>query len=93
VTEERVMIVDELAAEKEQRLRRTALVEELSHPQLEQGGFPNLPPPAEDVDAWNVPWELIQERRVVGQRKPLQVPELRIPIAKEKRCFTVRIVG
>ena len=83
------MIVDELAAEKKQRLRRTALVEELSHPQLEQGGFPHLPPPAEDVDAWNVPWELIEERGVVGQRKAKQVPELRISLAEEQRRFTV----
>ena len=77
------MIVNELAAEKKQRLRWTALVEELSHPQLEQGGFPHLPPSAEDVDAWNVPRELIEERGVVGQRKPLQMSELRIPLAEE----------
>jgi hypothetical protein len=66
VTEEGVMIVNELAAEKNQRLRWTALVEELGHPQLEQGSFPHLPPPAEDVDAWSVPRELIEERGVMG---------------------------
>jgi hypothetical protein len=83
VTEERVIIVNELAAEKEQRLRWTALVKELGHPQLEQGGFPHLPPPTENVDAWNVPRELIEERGAVGQRKPLQMPELRIPLAEK----------
>ena len=93
VTEEGVMIVNELAAEQYQRLRWTALVEELGHPQLEQGGFPYLPPPAEDVDAWDVPRELINESGVVCQRKPLQMTELRIPLAEEQRCFTVRIVG
>ena len=77
------MIVNELTAEKKQRLRWTALVEELGHPQLEQGGLPHLPPPAEDVDAWNVPRELIEERWVVCQRKSLQMPELRVPISEE----------
>jgi hypothetical protein len=77
------MIVNELAAEKKQRLRWAALVKELGHPQLEQGGFPYLPPPAENVDARNVPRELIEESGAVGQRKPLQVPELRIPLAEK----------
>jgi len=93
VTEEGVMIVNELAAEKKQRLRWTALVKELGHPQLEQGGFPHLPPSTENVDARNVPRELIEESGAVGQRKPLQMPELRIPLAEEQRRFTVRIVG